>query len=256
MDFEFRINGSFTPETIPMSRLAEYMLRLSDLFKNDDKVHFSSISTGSVRLKARVELDASEKVRGRLYSLKSGQASKSLSRTFNIIDAMLAEDAASGELTEVSTDDRSTSAEIINFPGVKPYEQVLLGPFVDEGSLEGQLIQIGGRDDSVPTFLEQTDGEILNCDATRDMARQLGPHLFGSVLRVYGVGHWLRTESGQWRLEKRKGRKFTITKFEPLQEQSLVTDIQNLQSVKGSGWSKLQDPNSELRRLRAADEVL
>jgi len=67
--------------------------------------------------------------------------------------------------------------------------------FSQPGVLDGVLIRVGGRDDTVPVHLR--DGERIHlCHAARDMAKRLAVHLYGPVLRVQGNGRWKRDADG------------------------------------------------------------
>jgi hypothetical protein len=46
---------SFTPETIPMSRLAEYMASLAELLGHSEHVHFGKLKPGSLSVAALVD---------------------------------------------------------------------------------------------------------------------------------------------------------------------------------------------------------
>ena len=47
-------NDVFTPETLPMERLAEYMLQFAKLLGEPERVHFVDVEAGSAVLRARV----------------------------------------------------------------------------------------------------------------------------------------------------------------------------------------------------------
>ena len=69
--FTFRID-SFTPETLPMARLAEYMAHLAALYGSEERVHFDKLKKGSAILQVIVDEPAIPKVFQRLQSVKSG----------------------------------------------------------------------------------------------------------------------------------------------------------------------------------------
>ena len=92
-----------------------------------------------------------------------------------------ADDNATGILQE------GGGADVIRFPGGEEPAPVTFGAFNQTGVLDGVLIRIGGRDDTVPAHLR--DGETIHlCNATREMARRLAVHLYGPPLRVHGYG--------------------------------------------------------------------
>ena len=101
---------------------------------------------------------------------------------------------------------------------------------------------------SVPVHLR--DGDVLHrCNATREMARRLAPHLFSGTIRVVGNGRWKRNEEGQWILLR-----FDIKDFEVMDDRPLPEVVQQLREVQGSGWRHIDNPLAELQRLREEAE--
>ena len=86
--YEFSLDA-FTPSTIPMARLAEYLRELAALLGSPEKVHFRRIMSGSVRIVATVEREAAPKVRARLQNARDPEGPKEVRRPFERIDEML-----------------------------------------------------------------------------------------------------------------------------------------------------------------------
>jgi len=150
----------------------------------------------------------------------------------------LAEDNGVGRLYQ------SDGAEILYFPGCERAEPLTFGISNQLGTLDGLLIKIGGKDETVPVHLQEGD-TVYICSATRDMARRLAPHLFATRLRVHGNGRWERDEEGNWNLKQ-----FNITEFEMLDDAPLREVVAHLRQVPGNGWQEIDDPYTELQRLR------
>ena len=83
------------------------------------------------------------------------------------------------------------------------------GPFREIGTLDGRIIRIGGRDETIPVWLK--DGEVeYHCNVRgEDVARRLAPYYLNGVVRLHGSGKWLREENGSWTLQQ-----FDIADFE------------------------------------------
>lgn len=64
-EFTFRIDGSFLPENIPMTRLGEYLRAFGDLLGEETYVHFEAVRRGSTVLVATVDHVAVPKVTAR-----------------------------------------------------------------------------------------------------------------------------------------------------------------------------------------------
>jgi hypothetical protein len=234
----------FTPASIPMARLAEYMATLAELLGHKERVHFVRLEDGSTVLVQEVEPEAAPKVQEHLESVRRGDGPADAGRAYGELDRKLAEDNAIGALYTPA------GATIIQFQGRDQPKPVLYGSFRQQGSIDGELVRIGGKDETVHATL--MDGDVVRrCEMTREMARQLAPHLFGAPLRVLGEGRWRRTPEGKWELEQ-----FTATDFEVLDDASLPEVVARLRAIEGSGWKELEDPFGELRRIRhGPDEV-
>lgn len=63
----------FTPETLPMERLAEYMLQFAKVLGEPERVHFVDVEAGSAVLRARIEDVAVSKVERRIADASRGQ---------------------------------------------------------------------------------------------------------------------------------------------------------------------------------------
>ena len=230
-EYRFRIANSYTPETLPMDRLAEYMAAYARLLGETANVHFQSMETGSAILVAAVEEPAQPKVQERVRSLQHGNAPKDVLKAFDELDEMLRKDNATGDLSGID------GSVIIPFPGRTRPEPLVFGPIRQEGSLEGQVIRVGGRDETIPVHLR--DGAVIHSglNAKPEMAREIAHHLLGPTLRVYGTGTWYREADGSWTL-----RSLTISHFEVLSDEPLGDIVASLRKVKGSTWNEVPDP--------------
>ena len=66
-EYRFRIDA-YSPETMPMARLAEYMAELALLLGEPSAVHFKRLARGSTVLVNSVDREAAPKVRQRAAS--------------------------------------------------------------------------------------------------------------------------------------------------------------------------------------------
>lgn len=239
--YEFKIDA-FTPDTLPMSRLAEYMADLAAILGDLDRVHFVRMASGSAVLVHEIEDDALPRVRDRVQSVRRGQGPADAMKAFDQANKRLKQDNAVGTLSEAG------DAEIIRFPGRDMPEPVTFGAFNQEGTLDGKVILVGGRSDPVPVHIQQ-GRTIYNCQAKRDIASALGRHLFQSELRVRGEGRWSREADGTWTLLR-----FTIHSFEILEDEPLSAVVGRLREISGSGWVDRDDPWSEIMDLRRQDD--
>lgn len=243
MEYRFTIADSFTPETLPMGRLAEYVAAFSQLLGEQDKVHFRGIEAGSAVLVAAIDAPAWPKIRERVLAVRDGGGGSAARKAFADLDDMLRKDNATGALSD------DAGNVVVPFPGRNAPEALIYGPFRQDGTIDGQLIRVGGKDETVPVHLR--DGAIIHTGlfCTPEIARRVAPHLFGPTLRVHGLGTWFRTGAGAWEM-----RNFRINDFEVLDDAPLLTVVENLRKVKGSDWGKLPDPVHALLGDRHGDE--
>ncbi len=222
-----------------MGRLAAYMAQYAALMGEDLHVHFDRLKKGSTVLCARVEQEDVPKVEQRLLQIVQGSAPPEIMRTFSTINSYLRADAAEGYVR------KERGAQIIKFPGCKQQLPQRIGPIKEAGCLEGEIVRIGGKDRTIHALLIGPGGEEYKLSTTsRDMAKELGKHLFTTV-RVNGTGTWFRNEEGLWELDN-----FAVQDFVPLSDQTLIEALAGLREVDGSEWGRMMDPLAKWRLLR------
>ncbi len=236
-EYKFRIDA-FTPASMPMAHLAEYMRALAAFLGHEERVHFVRLEGGSTVLVQEIEPETAPKVQERIESVRRGDGPADAMRAFEALDHTLAQDNAVGFLYEPD------GAEIIQFPGRERPKAVAYGSFRQQGSLDGYLVRIGGTDQMKRATLKEGD-VVRHCQMTEEMAYDLAQHIWKRPLRVFGEGRWRRTPDGEWELEQ-----FTVTDFEVLDDASLPDVVARLRAIEGSDWKKLDDPHGELRRIR------
>lgn len=236
--FDFRIDA-WTPDTLPMARLAEYAACLAKLMGSEPHVHLLKIRKGSAVPEIAVDLTAEPKVRQRLSLVNTPDAPDDIKSNWSKVNTLLREDNASAVLRV------KHGATILEFPGRKTplSEEVVVH---EQGELDGVVIRVGGKDSTVPVWLQGEGGEKLECNSTREMAKQLAKYLFEEPVRVSGNGKWRRTKERVWELAG-----FDIKSFEPLDQTPLNELVTKLRAI-DTDWSSMEDPQAELRRLRGA----
>lgn len=235
VQYEFRINA-FTPETLPMGRLAEYMADLAVLLGNAEKVHFVRLKKGSTVLVHAIEWEAAPKVEEQIRAVRLNEGPPDAMKAFRAIDHRLASDNAIGRLIS------PTKAKLLEFPGRSRPASAAYGPFTQPGSFDGVPIVIGGKDDPVPVHLQEGD-TIHLCYAAREIAKRLAAHLFVSVMRVTGAGRWHRDPDGVWIMDR-----FTITDFRALEDEQLGDTVAKLRAA--AGVAESEDVLDELDKIR------
>lgn len=230
------------PDSLPISRLAEYLLEFSGLLGKGADARFAGIVTGSAVLRARIPNEYEAPVVDSLRSVIADEAPKDLLGRVSRIDSMMQQDGIYGEVIS------STGAVILPFPGVKKAPDPVAEEIsvTQEGELTGVVTRIGGRDDTVPLLLEDVDGSFYEANIKgRELAKEIGRHLYGAPIRVYGTGTWKCESGGAWKLEK-----FIVQSYEELDVRPINEILADLRDVPGNGWSTLEDPLNEWRTIR------
>jgi hypothetical protein len=237
-EYRFKIDA-YSPETMPLSRLAEYLKDLSALFGEDKNVHLIRIEKSSTVPVVLVDREAEPKVRERLSAVVRRDGPPEAMRAAAEIDEKLRKDNAIGKVLAPTGDN------LITFPGRNRVEPLTYGPFNQAGIIIGKPILVGGKNDPVPVHLEGKDG-TYDCLARRELARKIAPHLFTTYIKAEGIGRWTRHSTGEWEMVK-----FMIKDFSPVEDISLRDIIQKLRAVPAK-WKEKEDPLGELRELRHA----
>lgn len=219
-EFRFKIEA-YTPDTMPMARLAEYVAELATILGEEECVHLVGIEPGSTALVHRIEREAIPKVKSRAASVNRGEGPQDAQRAYRNINRYLREDNAKAVFRK-----GIRGARIIEFPGKEEAEEEF--PSVSQaGTLSGDVIRVGGSQEQVPVLLEAEGEQIAGCHTNRQLAKALARHLFESVL-LHGMGYWMRDDEGRWNLNH-----FRIDSFEPQQPGSLSEALAELRAAAG-----------------------
>ena len=238
-EYRFKIDA-YSPETLPMARLAEYLSDLAGLMGSRSAVHFSRLEPGSVVIVQTVDYEDIPKVERRIRSANRGDGPKDAMAAIRSIDKKLAEDNAVGHLLG------SQNAEIIRFPGRELPKPLEYGSIREAATIQGQLVRIGGRDVTSHAMLQDGDVYYSNCELPRDMARDLSHHLYGPTVRMFGVGRWKRDSEGDWTLAHFKVESYSVLDDKGLSE--TVSEIRSTLSIRDT-----KDDIDLLKSLRGDD---
>lgn len=233
-EYRFRIDA-YSPETIPMARLAQYMAGLADLLGEQSNVHFRRLTKGSTILNARIDREATPKVRDRVAGVRSGDGPTEPMRAYNTINKLLRDDNAVGILR-----DAAPRGIVVRFPGREIAEEKFAA-IRQQGSIDGIVTGIRGKDDTIHITLN-SEGQLLSgCETNRAIAKQLGAKIFEPV-RLFGRGRWSRDADGVWTLLS-----FKIESFETLQDIPLTSALSQLREI-ATEWT--DDSFGELNEMR------
>ncbi len=237
-EYRLSIDGNYTPVTIPMSRLAEYMHHFAALLGHRSSVHFSHLEGGSAVLVSQVEPQDEPKVRERVRATKKHIGPRDSADACEAIDNLLREDNAVGDVIEPE------GGKVITFPGRLKKQFPMVGPISEHGMLDGIPVQIGGHNDPCWVHLQDTDGSIAICEIKRVDAIKMRDYLYEKAVRVSGLGRWHRDTDGKWVM-----RSFRIHDFVLLESDGPQKTLERLRQIHArSDWAKSDDPLADLVR--------
>lgn len=219
-EFRFRINA-YTPTTMPLGRLAEYLSALAKTLGEDQSIHLIEVEDGCTVLVHKIDAEAVPKIRDRATAVQNGIAPPEAMRSYQQINRMLHDDNGSAAFLE-------DEAELIEFPGSKERLPSFMS-VSERGEIEGEVQRIGGTGDPVPVLLTTEGRTLSGCWAKRDIAKPLALRLFEPV-RLFGEGRWNRDPTGNWTLGT-----FRIEGFKELNSDSLSDTLNKLRAIPGLG---------------------
>lgn len=247
-EYRFHIEV-FTPDTLPMARLSEYLADLSALLGNKEHVHFLRVEEAeSSNLAYMVDMPAVPKANRRLELVRqrSPDAAPEAVTAFEKINARLIQDGSSAEIQSDAEPDN-----LLVFPGnnIAPAQPAQrFGPIIEPGIIDGQIVRVGGLDKTIPVHMRSSEG-ISYCNTTDEgMAQRLGNYILGRPLRVIGEGKWFRDEREQW-----KRKVFTIYDFTEIESVSLIESVARLRAIAGP-LNAIKDPLALLHVIRHGPE--
>lgn len=248
--YEFKIDGEYTPENIPMQRLSQYMSDMAALLGEGESVHFQALKNGSAILAAAIDQPAIRNVMQRIASIEQGDMPDDLQKAYESLDKRLAHDNATGSLKSYLGEDR-VGATVVRFLGRARPVPPDFGVIRQQGSLDGILLSIGNREISAReahVILQDRNRTHTGINISQKLAKSIAKHLYAHV-RLHGAGSWKRDEKGDWKLQR-----FRVDSFEVLNDATLREALQDVRDVQGSGWLDIGDPNALLEYWRSESD--
>lgn len=237
--YTLRIIGSH-PDKLTLERMAVYLAELAKLMGEKDNVHFDKLVKGSASLRAWAEPSVASDVSKRvsLTATKHEKAPKEAANALEKINDLLAQDGRRGELKNPD------GAVIYPFPGgrkVKPVKELIVD---QDSTITGQVIKIGGRDDTIPVLVKDPDGREYNCTIVgADLAKEIAAHYLGGQIELSGKGRWKRSAVGVWELVN-----LNVKSWSALSD-DWDKAFASMEMI-GLGWSGIPDIEEHLSGLR------
>lgn len=227
-------------DNIPLGEIGEYIADLAHLLGKDVDPKFAGITKGSIRLKAKIRKEHEIDVKTRGFMVRTGDGPEEAVRA----KARISERLGRHRAKRAALVD-SANSKVIEIPVEAPSEEQINIPSLQKaGTIQGQVIKVGGKQETVPVEIQDVDEHVYGCRASRDVAKRLAKELFGSTVRAKGVGR-VNYESGEWRIQD-----FRIEDFEILEDDDFTSVLQAIRAVPGAWKEREEDPLLELGKIR------
>jgi len=237
--FTLRIEG-VNADNIPLEDIGAYLIDLSVIIGKEYTPRFHGIKRGSLLLSTKTPNEDEGSVKHRLSLVKTNDAPQDMvAAQIRISERLGVHRAKKAALLD------SANNKVLEFPVIRPSVESYSIPRISKaGTLQGKIIRIGGRKDDVPVDIEDVDGHVYNCRATRDVASKLAKEMFYPTVRVSGEGYWVRDDAG-WGVES-----FKIFDFELLDDDPLNVVVAELRETL-EGLNDIEDPFGALEGIRS-----
>lgn len=236
--YELHVLGT-SKKMLSLDDFADLAKRLADLLGEQERVHFGALKDGSARILAKVEQSARQDVVVQLAKMRLGVAPAKITK----LNDYLGSKGWRGELKNAE------GGVIIAFPGTPQKKPEQVQTVYQTDSLIGQVIKIGGKDDTVPMTLKTPEGAFVDVNVKgREEAKKLAQHLFGADIKVNGNATWTRDEEGQWTCSSME-----VLSFEETDGSLLVDLFEALRRVPNNHWHQLDDPIADWEKKYRED---
>jgi hypothetical protein len=212
----------YTPETIPLGRLIEYLQQMAVVLGDPENLHLVEIREGSVSPVLHAPKAVAIEARERAGRLQKGDGTQKQVDAYNRIRRMVRRDARDASKPALL---RSHERVLLEIPAA-PEEIGMLSGFRQATVVDGQLIRVGGAGEDAQLQVQDLQGKTLSgLTAKRPLAKELAMRMWEPV-RLHGVGLWGRTSDGIWVLERMQ-----VQSFEPLEDEELGLTVERLRSL-------------------------
>jgi hypothetical protein len=232
--FKFTLAG-YTPDTMPLDRLMEYLNNLSLVLGSPGDLHLVGIERGSTRPVLAMRHDVAHRARNNAREVAEGGGSARRREAFNNIRRMVAEDGGQTAILKAPR-----GQVIIKFPSVDIGQDQVVHGLRQHTSIEGTLVRIGGIGDNAQLLIQEMNGDVIAGSAASRPLAQAMARLMYRAIRVNGVATWHRTEEGKWKISR-----LLVQSYDALEERELAEVVAELRAV------KVKWPDDSLEQLQA-----
>jgi hypothetical protein len=234
--FKFTVPG-YTPETMPLDRLLEYLTQLSIVLGQPGELHLVGVEKGSTRPVIAMRHDVAVKARMRAREIAQGGGSQRRRQAFDTIRRMVTEDGGRPAVL------KAPEGQILKFPSANIGQDQVIHSLRQPTSIEGTLVRVGGIGENAQLLIQELNGAVIaGCTASRPVAQAMGSLIYQPI-RVSGIGTWRRTEEGKWAIAR-----LHVQTFEALDENELDDVVAKLRAL------NVKWPADSIEQLQAMRE--
>lgn len=242
-DYALVIRG-VKPKSLTLLRIGDYIREFALLLGDEGRPTFAGMVDGSVALRVKETSGIPPQVvQSRMRRARQDPEAPG-GKHFARLNELMASDQAMGVVRDRQDHD------IIALPGRElPSRTPDPGAIVsDVGILDGVVIAIGGRDETMHLELRDGAGAVrLATVRSVEVARELALHFRQDAIRVHVHGKWRRTAEG-W-----EPHTLYVDRIEALDNRNAREIFDELASLPANGWAATKEPLSEWQALRGDD---
>lgn len=217
--FSFTVPG-YTPETMPLDRLMEYLNQLVIILGTPSELHLIAIEKSSTRPVLAMRHDVATRARNRAREVRQGGGSARRREAFHTIRRMVTEDGGKPAVL------KAKEGQILEFPSADLGADQIIHAVRQQTTLEGMLVRVGGIGENAQLLIQELSGKVVaGCTASRSLAQEMAPLIYKPI-RVSGVGSWQRTEQGKWEINR-----LHVQSFEQLEADEHEDVVAKLQGI-------------------------
>lgn len=237
--FEFTVPG-YTPDTMPLNRLIEYLEQLTVVLGEASELHLVSIEKSSTRPVLVMRHDVATRARARASEVRQGNGSARRRNAYDRIRHMVSEDG--GGPASLS----APEGQILEFSTMDIGADQVVHAVRQPTTVQGELIRIGGRQENAQLLIQELSGNVIaGCTAPRSVASAMA-HLLYKPVSVSGDARWHRSNVGKWEIES-----LHVQSFVELHADDHESVVAKLQAVSAPWPDDAMEQLAAMRRAAA-----
>lgn len=222
-ELSFVIPG-YTPETLPLNRLIEYLQQMSVLLGEPENLHLMEVRTGSAAPTFRIPTPVAAVANDRAARVQRGDGTKKQVDAYNRLRRMIRRDTRDAGQPAFL---RNPHKVVLEIPAA-PDDLGVLSGVRQFTTVDGQLVRVSGAGNGEDATLQvqDLDGRIMSGFTAKRMLAKEMARLMWEPVRLSGVGLWCRDEDGAWTIERMQ-----VQSYERLDDEELGVTVERMRGL-------------------------